>query len=154
MSDATDKCCLCGLGVAAYRLRFCDCGAGPFHKDCLAKHRRKSVIHTGVLELNDSEWARFEQTMVGPKQPAKEEAAVIESNPRVQCSVCGKWLREYCRDENGRYVQIFYACYSTTDGREIPHEGDVCVRCESKLPGWLWFSHPLLGPKQPAKEGR
>jgi hypothetical protein len=65
-------------------------------------------------------------------------------NPRMQCRVCGKWMRLSGRDNEGHYYQRFFPCYGTQDDQIIEHEGDVCITCESQMPNWKPFEHPML----------
>ena len=64
-------------------------------------------------------------------------------NPRMQCGVCGKWMRLAGRDNEGHRFQRSFAGYQTTDGQSIEHNGDVCVACESQMPNWKPYEHPM-----------
>jgi len=68
-----------------------------------------------------------------------------KSNPRMQCDICGKWMRLHGRNEDGPF-QRFFAGYKTKDGKDIPHDKDVCVTCESLIPGWEPYPHPMVRP--------
>lgn len=50
-----------------------------------------------------------------------------ESNPSMQCSVCGHWMRLHGQDEQGTYIQRFYPCCG--EHGEFEHEKDVCEAC-------------------------
>lgn len=65
-------------------------------------------------------------------------------NPSIQCSVCGRWMRLHARDRDGLSYQRFYGSYETLDGQHQEHDGDVCVPCESRLPNWKPYLHPML----------
>ncbi len=52
-----------------------------------------------------------------------------ESNPSLQCSVCGQWKRLHGKDENNKAIQRFYSCCGVDN---IEHEKDVCAECCDK----------------------
>jgi hypothetical protein len=49
------------------------------------------------------------------------------SNPSVQCSVCGKWMRLHGKDDRGHAIQRFYPCCG--ENGEYDHEKPVCYNC-------------------------
>lgn len=67
-----------------------------------------------------------------------------KTNPRIQCRVCGKWMRLNGIDKNGHFYQRFFSSYETTQGKHIEHGGDVCVICESKMADWKGYDNPML----------
>jgi hypothetical protein len=49
-------------------------------------------------------------------------------NPRIQCDVCGKWMRLHARTPDGQPKQNFYgSCWD-----ESEHAKDVCDECCAK----------------------
>lgn len=50
-------------------------------------------------------------------------------NPRMQCSVCGRWMRLHGRDAAGIAFQRFYAACEDESGIIHGHVADVCDRC-------------------------
>lgn len=55
-----------------------------------------------------------------------------ESNPSLQCSMCGQWKRLHGVDDNGNAIQRFYSCCIAEDGKIIDHETEVCDDCCKK----------------------
>jgi hypothetical protein len=52
------------------------------------------------------------------------------NNPRLQCSVCAKWMRLHGRDENGQAFQRFYGGCGFTMGDHLAGDKtDVCHEC-------------------------
>jgi hypothetical protein len=54
--------------------------------------------------------------------------AQSESNPSLQCTVCGQWKRLHGKDENGIAIQRFYGSCEQ-GGVNYDHEGEVCDEC-------------------------
>lgn len=60
------------------------------------------------------------------------------NNPRLQCSVCAKWMRLSGKDENGARVQRFFGGCGQNGGNDHlagnqdGKEQDVCVSCCQK----------------------
>lgn len=55
------------------------------------------------------------------------------SNPSIQCSMCGRWMRLHGKDKDGCAIQRFYPCCG--EHGENEHEKDVCNECcETKCP--------------------
>lgn len=50
-----------------------------------------------------------------------------QSNPSMQCSVCGQWKRLTGTDEHGHEVRRFYPCCGANG--EYEHEKPVCTDC-------------------------
>lgn len=65
-------------------------------------------------------------------------------NPSLQCRICGKWMRLHARSNGQPSYQRFYPSYEATDGQHYEHDGNVCVLCESQLPNWKPYKHPML----------
>ena len=51
----------------------------------------------------------------------------LESNPSIQCSVCGQWKRLHGKDANGHAIQRFYPCCG--ENGEHEHIEPVCTNC-------------------------
>lgn len=63
-----------------------------------------------------------------PIHPKDHDAA----NPRLQCPVCGQWMRLYGRDRDGRIIQRFYGGCTYTHGDHLAGPGpdpSVCEQC-------------------------
>lgn len=57
----------------------------------------------------------------------------MSSNPSMQCSVCGKWMRLTGKDEQGCEIRRFYPCCG--ENGEFEHEKPVCNDCcKTKCP--------------------
>lgn len=48
-------------------------------------------------------------------------------NPRMQCSVCGRWMRLHGRDKDGHAIQRFFSCCGANG--EFEHAKNVCHKC-------------------------
>ena len=59
--------------------------------------------------------------MIHPKDKDKP-------NPRIQCSICGKWKRLHGTDKNGIAIQRFFG--GCNSGGE--HRKDICQECCDK----------------------
>lgn len=75
-----------------------------------------------------------------------------ESNPSMQCSVCGRWMRLHGKDEDGIAIQRFYPCCG--EHGEFGHHTPVCDDCckakcpyKLKTPTFAGAPHTLLGFK-------
>lgn len=64
---------------------------------------------------------------------AKDILEPLSDNPRLQCSVCGHWMRLHGKDENGLAIQRFYSCCGPNG--EYEHLKNVCAKCcDEKCP--------------------
>src|SRR4051812_43211153 len=76
--------------------------------------------------------------------PYTESMQSDRTNPRVQCSKCGRWMRLSGTDENGHHFQRFYSCYTRQDGSigyfknkapsDVDGGEDWCNDCIHQIP--------------------
>lgn len=51
------------------------------------------------------------------------------SNPSLQCSVCGQWMRLHGKDDNGNAIQRFHGSCEDKEGNNYSHDKEVCDEC-------------------------
>lgn len=52
-----------------------------------------------------------------------------DSNPSLQCSVCGKWMRLRGKDKDRVEFQRFYGSCQDKEGNHYSHDKEVCDEC-------------------------